>query len=222
MKIILCAICALTVVACSQSDAASSEGHDLIRDAFYKQQESLMEEHRAMLVKSGHMEKDFGDVSTVMGIYDWHSGSHEYFGAYSFSQSAFDQARHAWFGHFKILEGSRELQTTDFCEDSHGGIDDAHGTGCIRFDQSAIGLTIPPMSMFWVDRDDHTADAWFSGAKVVAVKDYGRTLVLDKRAPHQAEQWGMEILPDNWVDMCACYVGSQTVHTAQSLAISGQ
>lgn len=214
MKTYVVMLAILSLCACGRSVPGATQAAAYVEDPgekkYHAQQDAIMEQHRQLLMKSGHMSKDFGDLGVYIGTYDWHSGDHVSFGAYSFSQAAYDQATHAWFGHFKVIEGSNEL----WAEDDVG--DDKP----IKFDSSAIGMDIPDMSMTWF-ADGKFQYGWFS-AKIVAVKDDGRTLILDKSAPHEAEQFNAVIKSSAWQDMCACHMDSPTDHTPQTLAIGAE
>jgi hypothetical protein len=195
---------AAAVASTDARSAALSGSAPLNEDSFRAEQDKLFRTHVAELSKLGHMAPDFGMAYMVLGTYGWYTGTKEYFGAYAFSQAAYEQAKHAWFGHFEVLEGGNEL----WAEDDGDSDTCANGGSCpIVFDKSAIGMTIPPMSMVWF-KGDKLESGWFEGAKVIGIKDDGRTLILDKRAPHQAEQWNMAIVPAGWVDMCACTTGT--------------
>lgn len=184
-------VLALCLVGCS---------HAAPGDKFIDAQMKIINEHAAMLGKLGHMSKSYGLAFMVLGTYGWHGDDNGYFGAYSFSEAAYQQAKKAWFGHFKVLEGSNELWSEDDEEDDSC----LHGDGCpIRFDNSAIGMAVSDMAMAWFE-DGKLKYGGFS-AKIIAIKDNGKIAILDKRAPHQAEQWGMQITPADWVDMCQCY-----------------
>lgn len=180
----------LTSLGCnSQVKAVSAE------DVHYKAQDKLFNAHKKILIKMGRMEKDFGDGYELLGVFGWHGDGNGYFGAYSFSQAAFEQAKRGWFLHGQVVEGSNELWPQD-------DWDDASQAHQIKFDKTIIGYTLPGMNMSWVENDKFM-NGWFT-AKVVDVKDNGHTLVLDKRAPHHAEQWHMEIVPGDWQNMCNC------------------
>jgi hypothetical protein len=151
-----------------------------------------------LLVKSGHMSSEFAkrmDATTILGRYDWHGNGGGYFGAYSFYEPALEQAKHAWFFHGEVLEGSNELWPQD-------DWDTASQANEIKFDQSAIGLKVPSMYMSWYEDGKHKGG--YFAATIVGIKDDGHTAILDKRAPHHAEQWGMAVVPADWQDMCAC------------------
>src|SRR5271170_3822245 len=90
---------AILLVGCGAVETShGADESDQIREKFYADQHRLMESHRAILIKSGHMSEDFAEIEYYLGTFDWHTGSHGYFGAYSFSQEAFEQSTKAWFG----------------------------------------------------------------------------------------------------------------------------
>lgn len=155
--------------------------------------------HAKLLVASGHMTNDYVnrmDTPGILGRYAWHGDGSGYFGAYSFYEPAFEQAKHGWFLHGTVLEGSDEFWPED-------DWDDDKQQGGIVFDQSIIGYTLPQMYMAWVQDGKHQGGEFT--AKIIGIKDNGHTLLLDKRAPHHAEQWGMAIVPADWKDMCECH-----------------
>jgi hypothetical protein len=98
-----------------------------------------------------------------------------------------EQAKRAWFLHGKVLEGSNELWPQD-------DWDTANQKHEIKFDDVIIGYKLPPMYMSWYENGKYMG-AQFT-ATIVGLKDDGHTAILDKRAPHQAEQWQMQIVPN--------------------------
>lgn len=184
----------LTALAgCSRSSATSQVGPFATqgienKDSFYAKNDKLIADHQAELVNAGRMSPKYGMAYIYLGTYGWFGDDRGgYFGAYQFSETAYEQAKRAWFGNFRVLKGSRELLT---------------GDDNIRFDDSAIGLSTPSMNMTWFSGDKMESE-WFV-AKIVGVKDNGKTLVLDQRAPHHAEQWNTLIVPADWRDLCNC------------------
>jgi hypothetical protein len=174
----------------SQTKHARSEGPE----ASYLR---VIDAHCKDLVKLGRVPKGFANCYSIIGQYHWHAKGGGYFGTYEFYQPAFEQARLSWYFHGKVIENSNSLWVEDFDYD-------AQSQG-ILFDDSVIGRTVGPMSMTYMS-DDKVISEIFT-AKVVAVTENGRSLKLDRRAPHHAEQWGMAILPNDYVDMCKCHRG---------------
>lgn len=171
----------------SNGDHAEGEWNPCLEDDLMSAEEAKIEAHKAELVKLGHMDEDFRMAETVIGHYEWHGNGGGYFGAYSFYEPAFEQAKRGWFLHGEVLEGSNELWTPG---------------RSIHFDQSAIGLKVQRLSMSWFEKGSFR-NQWFN-AKIVGIKEDGQTAILDKHAPHHAEQWGLQIVPDDWKDMCGC------------------
>jgi hypothetical protein len=174
----------------SNGEHTEGKWNSCTEDDFISAEEAKIEAHAKMLVALGHMSNDYVnrvETATILGRYAWHGNGSGYFGAYSFYEPAFEQAKKGWFLHGEVLEGSNELWT---------------GDDGIKFDSAAIGLTIQGMNMSWFANGKYTS-AWFT-AKIVGIKDDDKTAILDKRAPHHAEQWGMQIVPKDWRDMCEC------------------
>jgi hypothetical protein len=164
-------------------------------DRFIDRELKIIEAHKQELVKLGRMSNDFGMAEIILGRYDWHGDGPGYFGAYSFYQPAFEQAKRGWFLHGEVLEGSNELWP-------HDDWDTKGQSHIIHFDESIIGYTLPEMYMSWF-KDGKYTGAWFT-AKIIGIAEDGHIAILDRRAPHHAEQWQMQIVPNDWQDMCAC------------------
>ena len=157
---------------------------------FIDRELKIIDQHKALLVKSGRMAQGFGMAELVLGQYAWHGDGSGYFGAYSFYQPAFEQAKRGWFlAHGYVIEGNNELW-----------VDDDN----IKFDDTVKGRSVN-LAMFWYENVKHK-DARFQ-AKIIGLppeKDCAHCLLLDKRAPHYAEQYQVQILPEDWVNMCSC------------------
>lgn len=168
-------------------------------ERFINAEEAKINAHAKLLVAAGHMTTEFtkqASTYTLLGQYNWHGGATGgYFGAYSYYEPAFQQARRGWFMHGEVLEGNNEFWPEDDWDSDKQASE-------IKFDASIIGYQLPRMSMAWA-KDGKVIYGDFT-AKIVGVKENGHTLILDKYAPHQAEQWGMEIVPPGWQDLCNC------------------
>ena len=182
----------------SNGDHAVGKWNACTEDDFIAAEREKINQHAKMLVKMGHMSSSAAnqaDASTILGRYAWHGNGEGYFGAYSFYQPAFEQAKRGWFLNGEVLEGSNELWPQD-------DWDNATQSHEIKFDQSAIGLKVSGMWMSWYENGEYKGE--YFTAKIVGIKNDGSTAILDKRAPHYARQSGMQIVPADWQDLCAC------------------
>lgn len=166
------------------------------RDAekeFYRIERAKMQKYTAILVKEGRYPelpcKDHpAEAYEYVGQFNWHgTGRGGFFGAYSFYMPAFEQARRSWILHAHVNEGSNELRADDYN---------------IVFTKEIVGYNVGSMGMTWTlnGKDQYER---FEGAKVVKLLD-PHSVLLDKTAPHHAEQYGMGILPQDWTDLCTC------------------
>lgn len=193
---VIVALLVLVGMAACQSKSQSKPKFS--SETYINSEQAKIKLHAKELVKSGHMTSDFierSDLSSILGRYAWYGDDKGYFGAYSFYEPAFEQAKRGWFLHGEVLQGSNEL----WPQDDWSGERQAYE---IKFDKSAIGYKLPPMNMSWFKDGKYTSDSFT--ATIIGFSEDGHIAILDKRAPHHAEQWGMSIVPADWQDMCAC------------------
>lgn len=171
--------------------------------AFHRKHERIIEQHKQLLIQAGRVTDGNFMAESFLGTYGWYNGicdessdekpSPCSFGAYAFSQAAFEQAKKIF-----ILRGQVE-----------GGSDLLIDVGSGAFDASAVGYNVGPMTYCqltggklhhcgWGDKD-----STFSGAKVVEFIDK-HTVRLDKKARWDAEMNGLTVMPLDYVDMCHC------------------
>jgi hypothetical protein len=210
-------------------------------DVYIDRQLKIIESHKAELVKMGRMSADYGSAEILLGRYGWHTSSElssvgataplwllkrggdgGSFGAYSFYQPAFEQAKRTWVIDAFMLPGSDLLWVRN---------------RNIKFDKSVIGLTVEFISedscwkddgatpceegWNWKQREIHDAkiidvfghthewESWGTGGEHTKGPEYWEgPLRLDKKAPAFMQQYGIIIKPPDWVDMCACMTRS--------------
>lgn len=158
---------------------------------YIKQQQKIIDQHKDELVVLGRMSKDYSSmyVDLALARYGWHGDGDGYFGAYSFYQPAFEQAKRGWFlsqGH--VIEGNDELWSDEN----------------LKFDDTVKGRTVT-LYMSWREKGEFK-NSYFKATIIgFPPKEHcSNCLLLDKSAPHYAEMAQIQILPDDWVDMCAC------------------
>lgn len=189
-------------------------------DAYQQKQKHFIDTHVKILQKGGRMPTDFVDGYMVLGIYGWRAdnglsetgptaslgllqASGGAFGAYTFYQAAFDQAKRSWWIDGVMKAGSDLLvavnRNAEFKRvvrseswDSEGGHKIDQGPPM----NSAVGYHVG--YMYHGPKD----------AVVVEVID-GRTLRLNKSSPGDVLQFDLAILPPDYVDMCDCRMPSQ-------------
>lgn len=188
------------ILACGQNRNGT-----LSEKQFHKEQEALIEAHKKMLVDAGRItDPDHFMASAFLGEYGWFSGTcDEYcdrktgvgcgkcqFGAYVFSQAAFDQAKRIYVLRGQIAEGSDLLVDV--------------GSGA--FDKDAIGSDVGYLTYCSLHggKLHHCDEDGLRDAKVVEFIDKN-TVRLSKFAKYDAEMNGLAILPPGYVDMCACH-----------------
>lgn len=173
-------------------------------EIYYAKQEKIIEAHAATLRKEGRMPLDFSDAFRVIGQYGWHSACGDgvgavaqvwiyrcdggSFGAYTFYEPAFAQAKRTWWIHGVMEKGS------DLLHPMNRGA---------KFDESIIGYGV---SFMYKGPE---------GARVIELPKYSdgssmNVLRLDKKSPDFAQQWDMAITPPDYVDMCSCTITTST------------
>lgn len=213
-------------------------------DIYHDRQAKLFESHVKELVKLGRVPEDFGgDAYTVLGQYGWHtradissvggqaplwllqsSGNEGAFGAYTFYEPAFDQAKRTW-----VINGFM-LPNSDLLWPMNGNA---------KFDKSVVGYSVEYLTQSGCYKDDgntpcedgmknewhelrdaHVVDvfghsyefeSWGSdGSHHRGPEYWSGPLRLDKKAPAFMRQWRILIKPKDWVDMCACTTTTQS------------
>lgn len=175
------------------------------------------------LVKAGRIVAG-ADALSHVARYDQHSTGKGYgwFGAYTFSPAAFEQAKSIWIIDGYMLPGSDLLWIS--------------GRG-VMFDKSVIGRKVAWMTATGCYADDgnspcedglknpgfdinltdatiidvfghgYTYESWGSDGSHSRGDEYWRgPLRLNKKAPLYVSQWGIQLLPPDYVDMCNCTV----------------
>lgn len=189
----LMTIVLLPLMACGQVKKYTHPQSE--EEILFAKTSALMKSHVQLLRAAGRWpqegEDGGGDGFTELGHYDWHSGkSGGYFGAYSFSQEAFEQAMRSWkVGRAQIAEGSDILVNV-----GRGG-----------FDKSAVGYSVGYMTYCSLHGGvlHHCEEPGFPGARVIEFID-STHLRLDKKAKWDAEFYGLQVTPPDYMDMCNC------------------
>lgn len=185
----------------------------------------IIQEHADALAKLGRIPTNYGSPERFLAQYGWHYTSKGAFGAYSFYQPAFEQAKRMWIFDGYMLPGSDLLWVMN---------------SNIRFDKSAIGRTVAFLYESGCYRDDGNTpcepDAGGKGQELrnATVLDvFGHTfewrsltdgshgaefwegpLKLDKKAPAFMRQYGITLMPVDWIDMCACAIPTSSASPA--------
>lgn len=173
-------------------------------DIFIEAQQKVIDEHAKVLQDAGRMPADFASAYIVLGSYGWHGdGSSGSFGAYSFYEPAFEQATRSWWINGVMHAGSDLLiavnRNVEFIRKCRGVWADSaghSGQDCDPPMHSPVGYKVGVMY-------DGS-----KGAKVIEVVN-GHTLRLDKKSLGEALKFDLEILPPDYVDMCACTTGTR-------------
>lgn len=181
--------------------------------AFHEQQDHIIREHWEQLVKSGRITDDHVMPAALIGTYGWYDGICDEvygdnsnrvdgktacsFGAYSFLEAAFEQAKHLYIIRGQMAEGSALLVDV----------------GAGAFDKDIVGYTVPGLTYcslhggkLWHcggNLFDLGPDTSFGPSKVLKFIDKF-TVQLDHKAKYDAEMYGLTITPPDYVDMCNC------------------
>lgn len=190
-------------------------GQTPAQQRFSAQQEALFTAHADMLKKEGRMPFDIGDSSGALGTYGWHTdcgdsegpsmpvallqhcvGGGGAFGAYSFSQAAFDQAQRSWWIHGVMEAGSDILHAVN------------NGA---KFTEQVVGYHVDYIGVAPITRNGK--EEWPPALRdliVVEVPKYSDgslrsdQLRLNKKAPSFAYTFNIGVLPPDYVNLCAC------------------
>lgn len=248
VKLII-SLCSFALLVACQSKTASRQeapAKKSAEDLYHEAQEKIFKQKSEELASAGRIPAGF-DAYMYMSQYGWHSerqfsvgtspifsdgGS---FGAYTFYQPAYEQAKKIWIFSGFMLPGSDLLWIKD------------RG---IKFDKSAIGRTIAhlfPEGCYADNGNDPCETAFrnpdFSGAtpgemtdaKVIDV--FGHTfswrsltdnahgeeyregpLRLNKKASVFVSAYDVELKPDGYVDMCACTIPTNIISSSEAAA----
>jgi hypothetical protein len=190
-------------VAAASCGAQKTATHDQVlhEGAFHAKQDKIIKAHLKMLVDAGRI-TDAEHVMdfALLGTYGWYNGvcdeggnaSPCYFGSYVFSPEAFEQAKNIF-----IIHGQME-----------GGSDFLIDVGSGAFDKSIVGHIAGSMTYCELTGGKlrHCNEGGFTGGKVIEFIDKN-TVRLDKKAKWNADMYGLEIRPDDFMDMCRCTAG---------------
>ena len=199
---ILVTMFSIAFLVCGQKKASRSE-------YFINEQSKLIEAHTKILSEEGRLTPAANSYA-ILSQYGWHSSCGDEvgarptwvfrcaggsFGAYSFYQPAYEQAKRSWWINGVMETGSDLLRATSYA----------------KFDKSIIGYDVSAISLEWDGRSEFE---FIRGAKVIEVLQYPdgsiKSVVrLNKKAPRFAEQWGISITPPDYIDMCACTSASE-------------
>lgn len=243
--LILYAVCVSTC-AC-QTIHKSLPAKKSASEIYYQRQDKLFEAHEKELIKLGRVPEGFSGPEMILGQYGWHtradissvgnqpplwllqnSGDEGAFGAYTFFQPAFDQAKRSWIIDGFMLPGSDLLWPTN---------------RNAKFDKSVIGYSVDYLSESGCYKDDGNTpceddfknkwhklrdahvvevfghsyewESWGTGGHDQGPEYWDGPLKLDKKAPAFMRRWGINIKPPDWVDMCQCTMQSTVTTTTE-------
>lgn len=199
---VLVVVLAVAVVHGGFSVLAQRKGQGVSpSERYIKQQLAVIHSYAEKLVDAGRL-PDTADAFRILGQYGWHnagsgassvgalatlsvltSGTGGSFGAYTFYQPAYEQAQRSWQIHGMMETGSDILWPMN---------------ANAKFTEQIIGYHVGYIS----DGPEH--------ATVIGLPKYDDGsfrggLQLDKKATKLVRQWGLMILPPDYVDMCACH-----------------
>jgi hypothetical protein len=169
--------------------------------AFHAKHERIIEKHKKLLIDAGRIsDPEHFEATFFLGTYGWFHGICDegslekpepcYFGAYTFSQEAFEQAKKIY-----VLHGQME-QGSDLLVDVGAG----------AFDKEIVGLEVPYLTYCELTGGKlRHCDSGLKEAKVVEFIDKN-TVRLNKKAEWNANMYGLTVKPDGYVDLCNCRV----------------
>jgi hypothetical protein len=209
----------------------------LSSDQYIDRQLKIIETHKKHLVDVGRVtDSEHFNAELYLATYGWHSpcGETQFcgggsFGAYTFSQEAFEQAKRLYVIHGEMLAGSDILTDATWgeCIPEKGGgciIGSSDGYTSPRakgaFDAAVVGYSVGGLTycMKYGAHYEHCDGALFDSksltepSKVVKFIDGGH-VQLDHKAKYDAEMYGLVITPPDYVDMCRCTTPMETAPT---------
>lgn len=95
MKITILLASITLLVACRAQTKAAKSHEPLADEVYYSTQEKIFKEKSAELAKMGRIPAGY-DAIDSMSQYGWHPMDDGSFGAYTFYQPAFEQAKQTW------------------------------------------------------------------------------------------------------------------------------
>jgi hypothetical protein len=229
VKFLVAIIVALTC-SCSRQAEAAGEPDTLPESEYHSAQSKIFRAKEQELVELGRFVAG-NSIEMYIGSYAQHSSGkgQGWFGAYTFSPEGFEQAKQSWVFDGYMLPGSDLLWVS--------------GRG-IKFDKSVIGRTVSHLTPHNCYADDgnspcekgsvlHSAgvedavvldvfghqyefESWGSDGSHERGEEYWRgPLRLSKKSPTHVAQWGIELLPPGYRNLCNC-IATQTVAPVQS------
>lgn len=214
--VLLLAGCSVGRGVFAESESASTQ--------YINSEMKIIEKHADALKKRGQMPTDFADTYRVLGTYGWHSdrdvtvqssgiqpslnvlrnggGS---FGAYSFFEPAYDQAKRTWFIHGMMKAGSDLL----IAFNRNAKLDDSPDGYCLagcteegnkRLAGEKIGTPLGYKVGYMYKGPVDTT--------VIEIIDR-RTVRLSKKADHDVMQYDLILAPADYVDMCGCTMSTK-------------
>lgn len=186
-------------------------------------QAKVFEAKEKILVEHGRMPVDFGNTFRVLGVYGWRRGPTGLFGAYTFSEEAFQQADRSWFIHAMMKEGSDLLiavnRNVKFDRSNSSWI--LGCTGCteeyLKKENAKTAMTgyLPPVSPV-----GYMVGFMYKGPEGATVVEVVNrtTLRLDKKSPGDVLSYDVQITPPDYRNMCECEI-SQSSESLQRLIL---
>jgi hypothetical protein len=172
---------ALVCASCATGQHAKKE--ESSAGSYINKQLKIIEQHKAVLAELGRMPSDFWNPELFLAQYGWHSAPGLWFGAYSFHQPAFEQAKRSWFIHGVMEKGGNRLYAMNVNA---------------KFDESIVGYTVVFLHM------------GIRNAKVIGLYKYDdgsvdhRSVLINQTAAEFGFQYNIAILPPDYVDYCQC------------------
>ncbi len=203
--------------------------HESAEDRYIRQQLKIIDAHEKLLVAAGRItDAAHWQTEMYLATYGWHSACGESkgtepvfcdsgsFGAYSFSQEAYEQAKRIYVIHGTVDAG------TDILVDANYGVLQPEADGSIimastdgyhsplgkgAFDPAIVGDSVGFLTycQLYGNHDKYCDGPGLTGATVVKFIDKGHVRI-SKVAKHDAIMYGLVITPPDYVDMCACTV----------------
>ncbi len=216
MKPILAIIALLLLLGCDSYAQQS--------DRYINHQLKIIEAHGKQLVALGRItDPEHFDATRFLASYGWHSSCGDSagtspilcnggsFGAYSFSQAAFEQAKHIYVIHGTVDAGTDILSDVSYgvmIPDRNGAVWSGSPIGKGAFDSAIVGDSVGSLTYCqgYGNHIKYCDQADLRGATVIKFIDKGH-VQISKKATHDAVMYGLVIRPPDYIDMCDCTVG---------------
>ena len=220
MKPILATIALLLAMGCASGFAQQPRNET----RYINQQLKIIEAHEKLLVAAGRItDAAHWQPELYLAEYGWHSSCGDSrgtapifcgggaFGAYTFSEAAYQQAKRIY-----VIHGTVDAGTDILVDQSYGVmIPDRNGVvwsgspiGKGAFDSAIVGDSVGSLTYCqgYGNHIKYCDQADLRGATVIKFIDKGH-VQISKKATHDAVMYGLVIRPPDYIDMCDCTVG---------------